>query len=144
MVSYMTSYSVNILAVVVAAVASMAVGFVWYSPMVFGKMWMGMMGKSAKDTAGMKKNSNMPMIMGVGYLSTLIMAYVLAVFIHIAGANTPTAGARVAFWAWLGFVATVTLGSVLWEKKPVQLYMLNAAHYLVALLVMGAVLAAWP
>ncbi len=135
-------YSVNILAVALAAIASMVIGYVWYSPMVFGKSWMKMMGKSAKDMAS--KKSSMPMMMGVGYITTLVMAYVLALFIQYTGAITPLQGAMTAFWAWLGFVATITLGSVLWEGKSVQLYIMNASHYLVSLLVMGAIIAAWP
>ena len=103
-----------------------------------------MMGKGGKDMAEMKKKSNMPLKMIVGYISTLVMACVLSLFIQYTGASTPLQGAMTALWAWLGFVATVTLGSVLWEGKPVKLYLLNAAHYLVALLVMGAILAAWP
>ena len=140
----MVTYSVNYLAVVVAAIVNMVIGYIWYSPMVFGKAWMGMMGKGGKDAYGAKKKSNMPMVFGVGYVATVVMAYVLAIFIRYTGASTPLTGAMTAFWAWLGFVATVTLGGVLWEGKPVQLYVLNAAHHLVGMLAMGAVLAAWP
>ena len=135
----MVTYIANYVAIIVAAIANMMVGYIWYSPMVFGKTWMKMMGK--KD---MEKKDSMPLMMGAGYVSSVVMAYVLAIFIHLNGANTPLAGAMTAFWAWLGFVATVTLGGVLWEGKPVQLYVLNAAHHLVGMLAMGAVLAAWP
>ncbi|HLD97300.1 MAG TPA: DUF1761 domain-containing protein [Candidatus Nanoarchaeia archaeon] len=136
--------SVNFLAVVVASIASMAIGFVWYSPFAFGKTWMKLMGKSAKDMEAGKKKSNMPLMMGVNFISTLVMAFVLALFMQFTGASTPVEGAWTAAWAWLGFVATVTLSSVLWEGKPVKLYILNAAHYLVGMLVMGAIIAAWP
>jgi hypothetical protein len=36
------------------------------------------------------------------------------------------------------------LGSVTFEKRPLQLYMINNAYLLLALLLMGAVLAVWP
>ena len=32
------------------------------------------------------------------------------------------------------------IGSVLWEKKPFTLYLLNIAHYLVVLVVMTGIL----
>lgn len=48
------------------------------------------------------------------------------------------------FWNWLGFVAPVTLGAVLWEGKHWKLWFLNNGYYLVTLLLMGAVLALWP
>ena len=133
----MVSYAVNYVAIIVAAIANMVVGYLWYSKMLFGKAWMKLMGK--KD---MGKKDSMPMMMGAGYISSVVMAYVLAIFIQLNGATTPLAGAMAAFWPWLGFVATVTLGSVLWEGKSIQLWVLNAAHHLVGMAVMGAVLVA--
>ena len=133
----MVSYAVNYVAILVAAIANMVVGYLWYSKMLFGKAWMKLMGK--KD---MGKKDSMLMMMGAGYISSVVMAYVLAIFIQLNGAATPLAGAMTAFWAWLGFVATVTLGSVLWEGKSIQLWVLNAAHHLVGMAVMGAVLVA--
>jgi hypothetical protein len=50
----------------------------------------------------------------------------------------------VGFFNWLGFVAVATLGSVTFGKRPLQLYMINNAYLLLALLLMGAVLAVWP
>ncbi len=40
---------VNYLAVLVAAIVGMVVGFIWYSPKVFGKMWMKLSGVNPKD-----------------------------------------------------------------------------------------------
>ena len=49
-----------------------------------------------------------------------------------------------AFWLWLGFFATTQLGMVMWEGKPVKLYIINTLHHLVSLVVMSAILAVWP
>lgn len=49
----------------------------------------------------------------------------------------------VGFWNWLGFVAPVTLGGVLWEGKPWKLWGLNNGYQLLSLLVMGVILALW-
>ncbi len=56
-------------------------------------------------------------------------------------ATTAMEGMMVGFWAWLGFVATIMLGKVIWEMTPVKLYGINVAYYLVSLLLMGAILA---
>lgn len=48
------------------------------------------------------------------------------------------------FWNWLGFIAPVTLGVVLWEGKPWKLWVLHNAYYLLALLVMGVILGLSP
>jgi hypothetical protein len=44
----------------------------------------------------------------------------------------------------LGFVAVATLGSVTFEKRPLNLYLINNGFLLLALLLMGALLAVWP
>jgi hypothetical protein len=41
---------------------------------------------------------------------------------------------------WVGFVATVSAGMVLWGGKPVQLYLLNNVSYLIGLILMSIVL----
>ncbi len=40
----------NILAIVVAAVSALVVGFIWYNPKVFGTDWM----KAAEMTVGLR------------------------------------------------------------------------------------------
>lgn len=75
------------------------------------------------------------------------MAYVLAHSIIFAGSflhqGGVVAGLQAAFWSWLGFVAPVTLGSVLWDGKPWKLWGINAGYFLVTLLVMGLILGYW-
>ena len=132
--------NVNFIAVFVAAIASMIIGFVWYSPFAFGKMWMGEMGISAKKVADKKKKQNMPVTLGISFIAALVMAYVLAHIISYAQAKTVLEGAQAGFWLWLGFVATTMLSSVLFGGKSVKLFIINSAHYLVVLLVMGAIL----
>lgn len=131
----------NYLAVVVAAIVSMVIGSLWYSPMLFGKKWMKLMGWSPEEMEKRKKG------MGMAYLwmfiGSLVMAYVLSYFLGYSQAATLVEGAWVGFWAWLGFVAPVMLGGMLWEGKPKELYLINSGHNLVNLLVMGAILAVW-
>ncbi|HLC90318.1 MAG TPA: DUF1761 domain-containing protein [Candidatus Nanoarchaeia archaeon] len=129
---------VNYLAVLVAAVVSFLVGWVWFSKPVFGKVWMSLMGlKKEPKHEGMAKN------LVIGFLGTLVTAYVLAYFVDMLGYMTALSGMMVGFWAWLGFVATTTVGGVLWENKPWSLWLLNNGHNLVTLLITGAIVGAW-
>lgn len=131
----------NYIAVVVAAILNMVLGYVWYGPL-FGNMWMKLTGRTKESMKGEK--DQMPMVMGSMFLGALVMAYVLAVFVKMAGAGTIAEGAMVGFWAWFGFVATVMLQDVLYEKKNKQLASINLGYNLVALLINGAVLAMMP
>ena len=135
------SVDVNWAAIFVATIASYVIGMLWYSPVLFGKQWMQAIGFSKKDMAAGKKNMSRSMILG--FVTTLIMVYVLAHIIGMFGASGAMEGMQTAFWVWLGFFATSLMGSVLWEQKPLSLYFINASHYLVTLGVMGLILAAW-
>lgn len=71
------------------------------------------------------------------------MAYVLAHFLRYLGAGGGRAAVEAAFWLWLGFIATVTLGGVLWEGKPWKLWIFNNGYQLISLAVMAVILVKW-
>ena len=132
---------VNFVAVFFAAVVGMAIGALYYSPLVLGNLWMKLTGLTKKDMEKAKEKG-----MGKSYLTafiaTLVMSYVLAQVISYMGAWTLYNGIWSGFLMWLGFVATIMINTVLWEGKPVKLYVINIGNYFVQLIVMGAVLAA--
>lgn len=136
----MTLIPVNYLAVLVAAVVGFAIGVAWYSPILFGKQWAGLLGKNLNDPE-MKKGASRAM--AVNFIGQLLAAFVLAQFVGHLRLNTIGAAISMAFWIWLGFVATVLVGSILWENKPAKLFAINAAYNLVLLAVMASILALW-
>ncbi len=143
----MQAVPVNYLAVLVCGIASMVFGFLWYGP-IFGKPWMRMMGwdpNNAALMAEMKKGAQKGY--AFMFVGSLIMAYVLAHSMVFASDYTHTsglpAGIMVGFWSWLGFVAPVTIGSVLWEGKSWKLWSLNNGYYLIQLLMFGVILSIW-
>ena len=138
---------INYWAVIVSAVVSMAVGFLWYGPL-FGKKWSELMGwgpMTPEKMAEMQKKARPAY--AITFVGALLMAYALAHTIVFAGAylnvTGVSAGLQAAIWSWLGFVAPVTIGTVLWDGKPWMLWTLNAGYYLVNLVVMGIILSLW-
>lgn len=134
--------SINYFAVVAAAISQMVLGFLWYGP-VFGKQWMALSGHSQEKMKQQMKDKSMASLYATAFIGSLVMAYVLAHFAAVWGAMDVMGAFQLAFWTWLGFIATVLLGSVLWEGKPVTLYVLNAAYQLVSLVVMAVIIALW-
>jgi hypothetical protein len=136
---------INYWAVLAAAIAQMILGYLWYGPF-FGKPWMAMMGITPESmkTAQSKGVGKSYALMAIG---ALIMSWILAHAIIFASAYLKfsgiTAGITVGFLNWLGFIAPVTMGSVLWEGKPWKLWLLNTSYYLVGLCLMGIILALW-
>ncbi len=125
----------NYLAVVVVGVLHFVLAMIWYSPAVFGKRWMKL--------SGVKKMGATPAALALGLLSSLVMAFVLGQLVSVAKVGTLLDGALVGFMAWAGFIATLSLGGVLWKNEPPQLYFLNNVFNVLALIIMGAILAIW-
>lgn len=126
--------SINYVAVLVAAIMNMVVGMLWYGPM-FGRMWKGLMGYTDESMKSMKMTAKQAMV--GGFITALLMAYVLAHFVFIAGVVDIGGAFQLAFWLWLGFMVPLLASSFLWEGKPMKLFVLNAAQYLVSLFLMA-------
>lgn len=138
----MPNIAINYLAVLVGAIINMVIGFIWYGPL-FGKAWMKLLGFTKADMERAKEKG-MGKTYALGFLSGLVMVWVLAMFVGWLDLQTAAEGARVGLTVWLGFIATTFLGSILWEGKPKKLYYINVGYYLVSLAIVGAVLAIWP
>ena len=135
---------VNLWSVLVAAIATMVVGFLWYSPVLFARPWMIAMGYDPDDKAKiaeMQKSAGP--LYGIAMLASLLSAFVLGKVIDGLTINTAIYGLKVAFAVWLGFVATVQLTDTLFGKKPIKLFLINTGYQLVCYLAMGAIIGAW-
>lgn len=135
---------INYLAVLLAAVSNIVIGSVWYSPMSpTGKTWMRLSGH--KMDPAKAKSPEMMKLYAMAAAAAFVMAYVLAHILAFADAagmgNDVMAGIAGGLWVAVGFIATSFLNSVLWEDKPWKLYFVNVGYYLVALPVMGAIIA---
>lgn len=132
---------INYLAILACGIGTMVVGYFWYGP-IFGKQWSQLSGMTPQKTAAAKKE--MPKTYTLMFISSLVMAYVLAHFIWYAapGSLTLLIAVKTAVWAWLGFIATYALTKFLFspEKKSFNLYFLDLGYYLVVLVLMGIIL----
>ncbi len=133
---------INYLGVFLAAVSTMVVGSIWYSKGVFGGTWEKL--SKAKMTQKNFKASDMAWLMGSTFIASLVTAYVLA---HVAFLSNQFFGhsflqdsLSTGFWLWLGLVATRLYVHDAFEGRRKKLTLLNAAHELVTILVMAAVI----
>lgn len=138
---------VNYWAVISAAVLSIVLGSFWYGPL-FGAFWVKEMGWTKKDIEkGASDKSAMTRAYALQAVGSFLMAFVLSqtlVFsMNYLGTSGAAAGLQTGFWIWLGFVAPVSLTSVLWEGKSWKLWILNNAYNLVTLCAMGVLLSVW-
>jgi surface polysaccharide O-acyltransferase-like enzyme len=136
---------VNLLSVLAAAIATMILGFLWYSPILFAKPWTVAMGYDPNDKAKMDEmRKGAGKLYGITFVASLLSAFVLAKIIDVATVTSAFYGMKIGFAVWLGFVTTVQLTSTLFKRRPIKLYLIDTGYQLVGYLVMGAILAKWP
>ena len=139
----MHMHNLNWIAILVAAISTMVVGFLWYSPLLFAKPWMREMGYDPNDKA---KTEEMKKSAGPAYagsmVASLISAFTLALILHGLNADFHL-GFMASFHIWMGFVATVQFTDALFSKKSMKLFAINTGYQLVCYLVMGFILTAW-
>ena len=131
---------VNYPAVVVAAIAPMIIGALWYGPL-FGRLWLSAHGHTPEQLEQMKQG--MGKAYGLSFVCYLAMATVLAYLLAWIGAINVATGLWMAFLCWLGFAATVGLTAHLFSDRKPSAYLIDVAYQLVYMLAMGAILGAW-
>jgi len=128
---------VNYLAVIAAAVATFALGGLWYSPALFGKAWQREAGVSEEKM----KTANMALIFGLTFVLSLIAAWVFALFL---GPRPPIAfGLGAGFSAGLCWVAASLGISYLFERRSLKLWLINGGYHTLQFTIIGLILALW-
>jgi hypothetical protein len=131
---------ISYVGIVLAALSTMVVGSIWYTPKVFGNTWMKLAKVKPEKNPDPK---SMAILFGSAVFASLVTAYVLA-HITFLSANFYEIGYLEAalmsgFWLWLGFTAARLYVHDAFEKRPRALTMMNATHELVTILVMALV-----
>lgn len=129
---------VNLLAVLVAAVASFVLGGLWYSPLLFAKVWQ----REAGVSDAQLQNANMALIFGLAFVLSLIAAFVFALFL---GPRPPLAlGLGAGASAGLCWVASSFGINYLFERKSFKLFLINGGYHTLQFTLIGLILALWP
>jgi len=132
----METVSVNLLAVLVAGIIHMVIGGIWYAPPVFGNLWMKL--------SGIKHSGKSPApAMIVSFVAGLVMAYILGVFVELMDVTDVAGALLLAFWIWLGFVASIKLIHGMFDGISLKLYALLVIYDYIVLAAMAVVLALW-
>lgn len=128
--------SINWLAVIVAAVATFALGALWYGPVV-GKAWMRASGMTEEKAA----SASMGMTFGLAFVLQLVAAIALAMF--IGPDATAGAGLFAGFMTGAFFVSTALGVVYLFERRPAILWAIDGGYQVLAFSLMGTIIGAW-
>ncbi len=124
----------NWLAIIIAVIANMVIGALWYGNWAFGKSWMKLSGHT------MGEGMQIGPLYALTALAALVQAITMSWFLGQTGANSGAAGAIIGLYVGLGFVASAMFAEVLFAGRPPRLYAITAGYSVVAAIVQGAII----
>ena len=157
---------INFLALFVAALSTLVVGFVWYNPKVFGSIWMKESGMTEEKMQG----GNMLLIFGVSLLYAFLISFILQMLtIHQFGALGMVGGdpsiAKPSYEAFMAdygmafrsfkhgalhgfmtglFLALPIIGTnALYERRSFKYTLVTGGFWIVCFMIMGGIICAW-
>jgi hypothetical protein len=131
-------FGMNLVAALVAAVAAFVVSAAWY--VGFDQQVVRLRGPDAGGSAG-GKTPAWKMLVELG--RSLVVALVLGRLVVLLDVNDAPTAAHLGIWLWTGFPLTLLAGSVIWERVPWKLAAIHAGDWLVKVLLMAGIVAAW-
>lgn len=154
----------NYLAIIVAAVVPILLGFFWYNPALFGKTWM----REAEMTEAKMKGGNMAVIFGISILLSILLAFfTMFLVVHETGVYGMTEGqldgetAKAFLSEWAGKYRTFGHGAIhgamagvffvlpiiginaLFERKSWKYILINSGYWITCLAIMGSIISGW-
>jgi len=125
--------NVDLLTVFFAAAIYMVMYILWYSNILFGKVYE----KILKTTKKKPPFYHYFLL----FLFLFVISYVMSLFEVLMGVTTFFDGIFLGFLIWLGLVTTHSLFLVVSFKRSIKLYALDNLLYLLALMIVGGILA---
>jgi hypothetical protein len=133
----MNMSTLNVWAILVAAIVAFVLGGIWFSPALFGKAWKKANGFGPTEPP----KANAPMLI-LAFVLTLVMSVNLAMFLNDPK-TTLAWGATAGFLAGFGWIV-MGMGIVsIFERRPMSYVLVNGGYLTVMLVVMGAILGGW-
>jgi hypothetical protein len=132
-------FRLNPLAIVFAAILCFLLEIGWYA--YFRDPWLAGIGRTRDWLMNTGVNPALQYVTAIVALA--VMAAVMSYFLQRTGRQTVLRGVWVAFWMWLGAVATILATNYVFEVRTWALYAINAGFWLVDMIVMGIIVGAW-
>ncbi|MBP9733484.1 MAG: DUF1761 domain-containing protein [Candidatus Omnitrophica bacterium] len=117
--------------IAVGALTIWGIGMIWYGDLAFGKQWMALTGITPEIIAETMK-TEAGKIMGLSILNCLAVSFALHALFCMANAFCFGRRLAVALFAAVGIAGTVMFSGVIWEGKPVELFVIGLGYYAVA------------
>ncbi|WP_339746504.1 DUF1761 domain-containing protein [uncultured Maricaulis sp.] len=129
-------FGLNIIAVLVSAIALYFVGFLFYG-LFFADLWIGLQGFTEAQI--LEADEHMALGMVHGFLISLVTATFIGLALKRFGADGMMPAIQGAVLLWAGFALTTLAYGFVYAMQPFMLFVLDGSHLLVGFIVVAAV-----
>lgn len=130
-----SSMKINYVAVLITGIVAFILSGIWYSPAVFGPIWMKYRTIAPPDFP--------EWTMAFAPLRELIASYVIALLIVRISITSVRSSINFILLLWLAFHAVGMAGAILWDHVAWQLGAVHAGDWLMKMIFMTVVLTLW-
>jgi len=130
---------VNHLAVWLLVLAQQAIGFIWYSPALFGETWLRLQGKSASNV-----DASNPIPLAIAIVAAAAMTYFYAWLLGRLAVKSVGAALRLAALIWVSVSFLEFAMHYAFLGLPVGLLLIDMGKSLLGVMLMAGVLVSWP
>lgn len=127
----------NYLAILVVTVVSFLLGGLWYSDLLFGRVYRAGIGKSPEELGSAK----IPLVLN--FVTAFVTAVVLASLIRRLGITTAGEGLMFGLLVGVGIIGASMASDFAFNRFSLSLFLAEAGYRVVLSLIMGVVLAMW-
>ncbi len=135
----MTLFGVNVVPVILGAIASMAAGTLWYT-VLFTRPYLEELGKTSEELA---KGPGMFVASSLQFVGCVAIAFTLGWLMEKTGTRTMSGGVGLSVVVWLGFVVAVVGPMYAYQAFSMKLFAIVAGNILMILAICGGMLGAW-
>ncbi|MDE1875050.1 MAG: DUF1761 domain-containing protein [Patescibacteria group bacterium] len=136
-------HNISYWTVIVATVVVMAIGYVWYSPILFGGLWMKSKGFTTESLKEKSKARSMAPVWGGMVLSTFIMAVVVAALFQSLIITSLGGMLLLAVCVWAAFSIHAAIGDYAFGGEPTAAFLIKIGHELVAIVALCLIIGIW-
>lgn len=134
------SVEINEIAVLVGALLAIAVGSMWYSPLLFGPLWMRSRGKSFREEDDSKYAMLVVAIKGI--LVQVVSFFIITYFISMStelGVSLLKIGLLLT-----AFLGVQMMSLIVWEGRPLSYVFVHLGYSTIVLFGGIGIIAYWP
>jgi hypothetical protein len=137
----MPQVQINFLAVAVAAVVAFIIGGLWYSPLLFARLWVKAHGYTDEQVKEMQKDATKAY--AVTLVCDFLIALAIAVLVSYIHMERCVQGLKLGLLIWAGFAFPLGLTASMFSEKRITVFYIDTAYQFVYLVLMGAILTVW-